>query len=234
MHARPSQLRDLMDASPRAWCTLIAIATVKAEVKRAELHTRDPAWNIALAAFEPNPWRWEVVEGWASRVEVFFLWRWRDRSTATYSYEVTSQQLYHLLARSDVPLPGGLHLRDAALWASLIAYALEQSRRLLCPCRYLGAQIGGGKYQPDPSLWDSATAESKSQMIVCFVWEHLTVGPQKKPHVVRIKVNHALNDHRPPPKWPLRSRNEWYNFTVDWLNVFAEFKKPGMSYLGVL
>ena len=62
-HARSSQLRDLIDASPRAWCALIAIATVKAEVKRAELHTRDPAWNLALAGFESNPWRWEVVEG---------------------------------------------------------------------------------------------------------------------------------------------------------------------------
>ena len=71
-HARSSQLRNLVDASPRAWRTLIAIATAKAEVKRAELHMHDPAWNIALAAFEPNPWRWEVVEGWANRVEVFF------------------------------------------------------------------------------------------------------------------------------------------------------------------
>jgi hypothetical protein len=165
--------------------------------------------------------------------QCFCLWKWPDGSNETCSYELTCQQLHNLLARGDVPLPGGLHLRDAALWAGLIAYALDQSRRLLCPCRYLGVPIGGGKYQPDPSLWDSATAESKSKMIVCFVWEHLTVGPQKKPHVVRIKVNHALNDHRPPPRWPLRSRNEWYNFTVDWLNVFAEFKKPGMSYLGV-
>ena len=103
-HARSSQLRDLIDASPCAWRTLVAIATVKAEVKRAELHTRDPAWNLALAGFQSNPWRWEVVEGWASQAKVFFLWRWRDRSCTTCSYELTCQQLHNLLARGDVPL----------------------------------------------------------------------------------------------------------------------------------
>ena len=34
-------------------------------------------------------------------------------------------------------------------------------------------------------------------------------------------------------KWPLRSRNEWFHFSVEWLNAFAELKKPGISYLGV-
>jgi len=233
MHARPSQLRDLIDASPRAWCTLIAIATVKAEVKRAQLHTSDPAWNIALAAFEPNPWRWEVVEGWASRAEVFFLWRWRDRTSATFSYELTCQQLYHLLTRNDVPPPVGLHLRDAALRASLEAYEKTQSRHILWPCRYLGVPIGGGKYQPDPSLWDSATALSKSQTIVFYEYLHITVGPQKKRHVVPIRVDDALNHHRSLPRWPSRSRNKWLNFSVEGLNAFAELKKTGISYLGV-
>ena len=82
-------------------------------------------------------------------------------------------------------------------------------------------------------MWDAATAESKSKMIVCFEWEHITVGPRKKRHIVSISVTHALHDHRPPPKWPHRSRNEWFHFTVDGLNAFAELKMSGTSYHGV-
>ena len=104
---------------------------------------------------------------------------------------------------------------------------------MLCPCRYLGASMGGGKYQPDPSLWDSATAESKSRTIVEYEWLHLTVGPQKKRFRTSMRVDHALNDHRPPSRRPFRSRNEWFNFTIDGLNGFAELKRPGLSYHGV-
>jgi len=122
-HARSSQFRDLIDASPCAWRTLIAIATVKAAIKRAELHVHDPAWNTALVRFEPNPWRWEVVDGRVSHAKVFFLWKWRNGSSATCSYELTCQYFNHLLARCDVPPPGSLHLSDVALWARLMAYA---------------------------------------------------------------------------------------------------------------
>ena len=45
--------------------------------------------------------------------------------------------------------------------------------------------MGGGKYQPDPPLWDTATTESKSAMIVCFEWEHITIGPRKKRHIAK-------------------------------------------------
>ena len=85
---------------------------------------------------------------------LFVLWRWRDGSSATCSYELTCQHLHNLLARGDVPPPEGLHLRDASLWASQIAYAQEISHRMLWPLLYLGKPIGGGKYEPDPSLWD--------------------------------------------------------------------------------
>ena len=234
-HAFSSQLQSLVDSSPDDWRTLVAIATLKAEQERSRRNEHFPDWSAALAGFEPNPWKWEVVEGRASQVRVYFLWKWHDAGSATrsWSFELTCQQLHNLLARGDVPTPGGLQLSDRTLWARLVEYAQEQSRRLLWPCRYLGVPMGGGKHQPDPALWDTATTESKSAMIVCFEWEHLTVGPRKKRHVVSISVNHALHNHRPPPRWPLRSRNEWLHFTVDGLNAFAELKKNGTSYHGV-
>ena len=232
-HTRSSQLRGLVDSSPDAWRALVAIATFKAEHQRSKRFERDPDWSLALAGFEPEPWRWDVGEGWASQVRVYFLWTWRDAGSATSSFELTAQRFDHILAGSHVPPPGGLHLSDRTLWANLIAYAQDQARRTLCPCRYLGARVGGGKYQPNPLLWDSATAEAKSKTIVYFTWEHITVGPRKKPHIVGISVNHALHHHRPPPRWPLRSRNEWLNFSVEWLNLFADLKKPGIAYHGV-
>ena len=78
-----------------------------------------------------NPWRWDIAEGWASQVRVYFLWIWRDAGSGSWSFELVCKQLHHLLARGDVPSPGGLRLGDRTLWDKLIAYALEQSRRLL-------------------------------------------------------------------------------------------------------
>ena len=230
-HARSSQLRGLIDSSPDAWRALVAVAIFKATIRRSTQSGRRLTWNEALAGFESDPWRWEAVEGtWASQVRCYFLWTWRDAGGVTSSYELTTQHLNNLLAGSNVPPPGGLHLNDRTLWEKLIAYAREQSRRLLWPCLYLGAPVGNGRCQPDPSLWDAATAESKSKMIVCFEWEHITVGPRKKRHIVSISVSNALHLHRPPPKWPHRPRNEWFHFTVDGLNAFAELKMSGTSY----
>ena len=132
-----------------------------------------------------------------------------------------------------MPPPGGLQLSDRILLAKLLVYEQDQSRYALWPCRYLGAPLGGGKYQPDPSLWDTATTASKSAMPVCYEWMHLTIGPKKKRHIVKTTVNNALHHHRPLPRRPLRSRNDWLNFTVDGLNAFAELKKTGTSYHGV-
>ena len=70
-------------------------------------------------------------------------------------------------------------------------------------------------------------------MIVCFSFEYIMFGPQKKLHVVRIRADDALHGHRPLMKCPLRSRNEWFHFTVDGLNAFAELKMSGTSYHGV-
>ena len=77
-HAHTSQLRGLIDSSPDRWLALVATATCLAEHKRSKQHERDPDWNVALSGFELNPWRWDIVEGWASQVRVYFLWIWRD------------------------------------------------------------------------------------------------------------------------------------------------------------
>ena len=231
-HARTTQLRQLIDASPDAWHTLVALAKVKAECKRAELHNRKPNWEVGLACFEPDPWQWIVAEGWASQVHIYFLWTWCEGSSGGCPYELTSQHLHHLLARGDVPSPGALHVRARAMQARFEAYALDQYRRTGCLCSYLGAWVNG-RHEPDPSLWDSSTAESKSMTVVYFVWEHILVGPQRKRHIVAMRAGHALYDRYPLPRWPLRLRNHGLIFNSDWLSGFAEWKMQGTSYHGI-
>ena len=231
-HARSSQLRELFNSSPAAWQMLVAIATVKAEYQRAKLHGRDADWNVALDGFEPSPWRWEVVEGWASQVEVCFLWTWHDDCDATYSYELTTQRLHHLLSRSNVPPPSALHLSDSVIQTRLEAAAQATQRRTLCPCRFLGVW-DGRKYQPDPAYWDCAQARSKTKPIVYYWWPHITVGPKKKRHIVPMRVDLVLYEHRPIARMPLRLRNQWFTFSVEWLQEFAALKNPGISFQGV-
>ena len=231
-HARASKLRQLIDSSPNDWCTLVAFATVKAEHKRADLHGCNADWQAALVGFEESPWRWQVADGWASQISVYFLWTWRDALRAGCVHEVTSQYLHNLLARGGVPSPEGLHVRDRATQAALDAYALDQFRRTGCPCKCLGALVEG-KYQWDPSLWGTITAESKGKTIVFFQWEHVTIGLQKKPLVASMRVDNALYQRRPLPRWPLRSRSQGVHFSVEWLSAFADWKKPGASYHGI-
>ena len=71
-HARTSQLRELIDASPDAWHALVSLASVKAECKRAEVHNHKPNWQVSLACFEPDPWQWKVAKAWASQVHIYF------------------------------------------------------------------------------------------------------------------------------------------------------------------
>ena len=102
-HARSSQLQSLLDSSPDDWRALVAIATLKAEQKRSRQNEHSPDWSVALAGFEPNLWKWEVVEGRASHARVYFLWTWHDAGSATvsWSFELTCHHLHNLLTRGD-------------------------------------------------------------------------------------------------------------------------------------
>ena len=71
-HLRESELRKLIEASPRKLDQLVAIAAYKAEEVRAEAEERPAAEREALAGFERNPLRWEAA-GWKSQVDVCFL-----------------------------------------------------------------------------------------------------------------------------------------------------------------
>ena len=84
----------------------LATATCLAEHKRSKQHERDPDWNAALSGFELNPWRWDIVEGRASQVRVYFLWTWRVAGNENCSFELVCKRLDNLLARGDVPSPG--------------------------------------------------------------------------------------------------------------------------------
>ena len=145
-HIRASKLRELIDSSPKDWCTLVALATIKAEHKRAEMHECDADWQAALAGFEASPWRWQIADGRASHISVYFLWTWRDALRAGSVHEVTHERVDNLLARGGVLSPDGLHLRDHAMRTGFEAYAEREGRRTVCPFAYLGKPMEG-KYQ---------------------------------------------------------------------------------------
>ena len=196
------------------------------------MHECDADWQAALAGLEESPWRWQIAEGWASQISVYFLWTWRDVSRAGCMYEVTNQRLDNLFARGGVPYPDGLHLRDRAVQTGLEAHAERQYLRTGCPCKYLGKPIDG-KYEPDPSRWGCATAAAKFKTTIALQWLYVTKGPQRKPLIVFIRVDRALYHNQPALGWPLRSRNQGIHFSIEWLSSFGEWKKPGTSYHGI-
>ena len=72
-HARANQLQELVEKSPEAWNRLVAIASLLAEHKRAEILGCDVNWSAALANFEPDHWQWESADEWTSQMRVHFI-----------------------------------------------------------------------------------------------------------------------------------------------------------------
>ena len=65
-------------------------------------------------------------------------------------------------------------------------------------------------------------AENEAIEIVFFQWEHVAVDQQKKLFLVGMNVDNALYNHRPLPRWPLRSRSQGIYFSIEWLSAFAD------------
>ena len=99
---------------------VLAIACYRAEEIRAGAEHRDMNMEVALAAFEQNPFRW-AARGRQSQVEVAFFWSWCG-SDGAKSKCFSFAMLHHVLARQ-VPRPAALAQSDADLWKSLTGIA---------------------------------------------------------------------------------------------------------------
>ena len=109
---------------------------------------------------------------------------------------------------------------------------LKTSTVTLAALVYLGALVNG-KHQTDPSLLGCATGESKQDTMVFFQWQHVTKGRQKKPVIKGMRVRNALHDKHVVLGWPLKSISQGINFSMEFLNDFADWKKPGTTYHGI-
>ena len=52
-----------------------------------------------------------------------------------------------------------------------------------------------GVFEPDPAKWPVAALEDAgtwNKIMVWFEWQHITVGPDKKPHRVSMQLCHAI------------------------------------------
>ena len=106
--------------------------------------------EVALAAFEQNPFRW-TARGWQSQVVVAFFWSWCGCDGAQ-NKSFTFARLDHVFARQ-IPRPVALVLSDADLWRHLTNIASSETQQRKAPCTYLGVEIRQGKYEPDPAKW---------------------------------------------------------------------------------
>ena len=67
-----AQLRAAARKRPESWNAAVAHATWIAENKRATLFD----FATACGGYEPNPFKWEVLEGRLSHTQVTFAWTW--------------------------------------------------------------------------------------------------------------------------------------------------------------
>ena len=88
-------------------------------------------------------------------------------------------------------------------WAPAIFGMLEDKatfteKSTLCPCGYLGYLVRGDAFaatavfEPDPAKWPldafEAAGGDSSNIYVWYEWKYVTLGPERKPHRVRMKV----------------------------------------------
>ena len=91
----------------------------------------------------------------------------------------------------------------------------------------------GGRYQPDPAKWELASWEAKMKARVCYEWQHVTIGPQKRKHIVSVQVKKLLNHSQKPSRVPVSTRVSDLHFSIEWLDAFADCKLPESSYGGI-
>ena len=119
-HLRESELRKLAADNSSKLDRLLAIAAYKAEEHRSEAEQRPLDQEKALACLEQNPFRWEAP-GKQSRVEVGFLWTWRD-SHGDDRQSFVFLRLDNVFSQG-IPRPPGLDEADKCIYELLLKVA---------------------------------------------------------------------------------------------------------------
>ena len=229
-HLRESELRKLASDKSSKLDQLLAIAAYKAEAIRSNTGQRPTDEEAALSGFEQNPFRWEA-QGRQSQVEVGFLWSWQGRDGVGRKSFVFSQ--LHNVFRRQVPRPPGLDEADADLYKRLLESASLETKQRKAPCKYLGVDIGTGKFEADPGKWPSRSyLGKKTHATVYFEWEH--VLSEELPHRCSISVDDLLHNQRSVAGHPLkRSAFSNLTFSIEFMKAVAANVHQGVQFKGI-
>ncbi len=147
LRLRETELRKLVARKTSQFQQLVAIATYRAEERRANSEQRDVIEEVAKSGFECSPWKWDV-QGRQSHSEVAFLWTWQTRD-GTLRKAFVFQRLNNVFVQG-LPRPPDLCETDADLFRQLLEIAVLEKRSRKAPCKYLGVHIGKGRYEQNP------------------------------------------------------------------------------------
>ena len=194
-HLHKGQLLGLAATRPDHWDAVVSIATWHAEMMRARLEGRQPDEQLAHSAFERNPFRWHNVPGKVYRSRVMVHWTlWRGGQDEQI---FQTHRLDHALERG-FPAPPQTNQNDSCmhLWRNLQAIAELETQERKAPCVYVGVELPGGKFQPDPSKWPTEySIGSRRQTCLRKAWVHfewvgVTIGNQ--PYTTAVTVDYLL------------------------------------------
>jgi hypothetical protein len=220
----------VVSEKPGEWSSLVAYATFKAEVLRAEWERRQPNVAAAVEGFESNPWLWSIPADPTTHISVL----WYGREAEQIRCEMLQASLEVILKQKRLPTPATVS-EDACLYDRLIEKAVQEERLRKAPCKYLGLACGGGCFEPNPGRWPLQVCSQgrKTHADVTFEWSGVSRGTA--PHHVTVSVNNLLRQEgRPVPHHPLGNpAPSMLTFSLEFLAVVACNVMPGIVFKGV-
>jgi hypothetical protein len=227
MHVLSGNLLNLMQQHQDLFGALVAEMTCEAEIRRSNIYGRPIDIEMASAMYQRNPFRWES-EGWASQIQIAFLWQWEQYGTTHYSHKIA--RLNNAL-QGEVPFPGRL-ITDCSLHTRLLKRAERETKMRYCTCCYLGLQTAAG-FEPNPALWQTSGWKSHEKIWVEF--SHVRNASTNKPHRVQVRADSWLSRCHQTPGNPLNvTASRSLRFSLEFMDAFAAEKEGGMTFAGVM
>ena len=206
IEAELDKIVGLIHNNASKFSQLFAEAAWRAEEHRASSRGVPFDADIASVGYEANPFAWQH----GNKVDICVAWSLggsADPPAAADEEMVPSKLSWHRLNNAlskgwSFPAPrfGVVQpIKAEELHSMLEEKAKLTSKSLLWPCGYLGYLVRGdaaaGVFEPDPAKWPVAALEDAgtwNKIMVWFEWQHITVGPEKKPHRVSMRLDHAI------------------------------------------
>ena len=198
-------------------------------------------------SFEPLPWNWPAAARNQQDVHVWYLYTWRVPDCAMQNgmiekRSLVSLPLMHALDRRRLRAPFPDEISVVNLGSKLHAAAASATEIWKAPCKYIGLHIESDtnpmieRFEPNPAKWPRSLT-AKSEAVVYYEWEHVSIGPACKPHRVGVRVYDAIRgESNRIPNCPLRSQStpSGLTFTLAFMNAVAKNVQDGCEFAGIV